>query len=277
MSVLDQIDFDHLNTWIGRTESVTDTVTAGLVARFQATFGQRLFAGAAGVPLGLHWCLAPPAVPIEEVGPDGHPSRGGFLPPIPLENRMWAGGAVSFHAPIHVGDQVTRSSRIAAITPKDGRSGPLVFVTVEHELRVGDQVKVEERQDIVYRPPRAIEPPQPVTVPAVPDGAFVGDAVTLFRYSAMTFNGHRIHYDFPYVTEVEGYSGLVVHGPIQATLLMNAAAMAHGDEQIRFEYRGLSPLIAGHPVTVTQDGAHIWLEKPDGTVTFDARYAPLAN
>ena len=275
MTTFAEIDFDHLNGWIGRVETVTDIVTPGLADRFRATFGARLYDGVAGVPLGLHWCLAPIAVPQDEIGPDGHPARGGFLPPVPLENRMWAGGAVSFHAPIQVGDEVTRTSRIAAITPKDGRSGPLVFVTVEHELHVGDRLMIEERQDIVYRPPRSVEPAKPEVIPDVPEGAFVGDSVMLFRYSAMTFNGHRIHYDFPYVTEQEGYSGLVVHGPIQATLLINASAADAGTEALRVEYRGLSPLIAGHPVSTTRDGARIWLQKPDGTVTFDARYSIL--
>ncbi|QIK40577.1 FAS1-like dehydratase domain-containing protein [Pontivivens nitratireducens] len=269
------IDFDHLNGWIGRTETVADIVTPGLVDRFRATFGKRLYGDPQSVPLGLHWCLAPPAVPLEEIGPDGHPARGGFLPPVPLENRMWAGGAVSFHAPLQIGDEVTRASRIAAITPKNGRSGPLVFVTVEHELHVGNRRVIEERQDIVYRPARSVEAAQPEAVHDIPEDAFVGDPVTLFRYSAMTFNGHRIHYDYPYVTQQEGYSGLVVHGPIQATLLMNAAAAAAQQDAIRIEYRGLSPLIAGQPVSIKRDDKHVWLEKPDATATFDARYSLL--
>lgn len=273
---LDDLDFDHLNTWIGRTETAEDLITSGLIDRFRATFGARLFDTGASAPLGLHWCLAPSAVPRDQIGLDGHPARGGFLPPVPFGNRMWAGGAVRFHAPLQAGDTVTRQSRIAAITPKHGNSGPLVFVTVEHGLHVADELRIQERQDIVYRPAqRRPAVPLAEAPQSVDPAAFVGDAVTLFRYSALTFNGHRIHYDHPYVTETEGYPGLVVHGPLQATLLMNAAAAHAGTGAIRFDYRGLSPLIAGQPVMVRQEDDRVWLERPGGTVTFDGCFGVL--
>ncbi len=275
MMTLDDLDLDHLMGWIGRTETARDIVTPGLIDRFRATFGQRLFDSGPDAPLGLHWCLAPPAVPRDQLGPDGHPARGGFLPPVPFENRMWAGGAVRFHAPLAAGDAVTRRSRIAAIAPKQGSSGPLVFVSVEHGIHVGDQARIEERQDIVYRPAQPLSRSPALMQQTDDPAAFVGDPVTLFRYSALTFNGHRIHYDHPYVTEEEGYSGLVVHGPLQATLLMNAAAAHAGTPAISFDYRGVSPLIAGQPVLIRHRDGRVWLEKPDGTITFQGRFDTL--
>lgn len=276
MTTLADIDFDHLNSWLGRTETAGDIVTPGLINRFRATFGDYLHDTGDAAPMGLHWCLAPPAAPRDQLGPDGHPARGGFLPPVPFQNRMWAGGEVQFHKPLMPGETVTRTSRINAITPKDGRSGPLVFVTVNHACHVDGDLRIEERQDIVYRPAGPAARPAPAP-PADMQGDFTGDPVLLFRYSAMTFNGHRIHYDFPYVTEVEGYSGLVVHGPIQATLLMNRAAGLAGTARIRFDYRGLSPLIAGQPVRFQGEGGHIWLEKSGGVTSFDARFEPLGD
>jgi 3-methylfumaryl-CoA hydratase len=269
------IDMDHLNTWLGNTETLTDIITPGLVDRFRATFGARLYDTGDDAPIGLHWCLSPLAVPFEEIGPDGHPARGGFLPPVPLESRMWAGGEVAFHHPLKAGDEVTRHSQIASITPKSGRSGPLVFVAVNHEISVGGRVAIRERQDIVYRPASKPAPVQPASTQEIPEGAYVGDALTLFRYSAMTFNGHRIHYDHPYVTKVEGYPGLVVHGPLQATLLLNAAAMKVKTPAIRFDYRGLSSLTEGLPVMVRTEDDRAWLEKTDGTVTFDGRFSTI--
>lgn len=276
MTAAPELDLGDLDKWLGRSESVTESVSSGLTERFHATFGTRLYPADKVVPLGLHWCLAPPAVPHGALGPDGHSARGGFLPPVPLESWMWAGGQVQFHHPIKVGDTVTRKSTIASITRKQGRSGVLLFVAVNHELSVEGRVAIQERQDIVYRPATKRTPtPQQHISDDIPEGAYVGDAVTLFRYSAMTFNGHRIHYDYPYVTQEEGYADLVVHGPLQATLLMNAAAMRAGTAAIKFDYRGLSPLTAGQPVVVRNEGERIWLEKADGTVTFDACYSRL--
>ena len=271
---LDELDLDHLAGWIGREEVALDRVTPGLLDRYRATFGAWLFEPEEGAPPGLAWCLAPAAVPAEGLGPDGHPLRGGFLPPVPFETRMWAGGEMRLHRPFRAGDRVRRVSTVRSITPKEGRSGPLVFVEVDHRYEVEGRLVVEERQDLVYRPAR------PPARPAAergdpPPGAFVGHPVTLFRYSALTFNGHRIHYDHPYATGAEGYADLVVHGPLQATLLMNAAARLAGTAAIRFSYRGLAPLVAGEPVTIREAEDRVRLEKPDGTATFEARFAPL--
>ena len=272
MTTLADLDIPHLETWIGREDVAQDIVTPGLAERFVATFGDWVLSEGDAVPPGLHWCLAPPAVPEGGLGPDGHPKRGGFLPPVPFPNRMWAGGEVTFHAPIRVGDEVTRTSRIESLKTKEGRSGPLVFVSVRHVLRVGTTRVIEERQDIVYRPDARSDTPKGAGGEGAPgQDDFVAGPVTLFRYSAMSFNGHRIHYDHPYVTETEGYAGLVVHGPIQATLLINAAARDLGTEGLSLAYRGLAPLIAGQPVQIHKDEGRYWLEKRDGTATFEAR------
>lgn len=269
------IDIDHLEGWIGREETAEDVLTPGLLHRFHATLGNWLVKDDGHAPLGLHWCLSPPAVPGGDLGPDGHPARGGFLPPVPYPNRMWAGGAVTFHAPLSVGDVVRRRSRISAITPRQGRSGPLVFVSVDHDFRVKNQRRISERQDIVYRP---AGPPPPAPSPgAAAKDAFVANPVMLFRYSAMTFNGHRIHYDHPYVTGTEGYAGLVVHGPLQATLLFHAAARALGTTALHITYRGLSPLIAGQPAQIRRRDGRLWLEKPDGQASFEAHAGPIPS
>lgn len=273
MSALADLDLALLESWIGREERARDIVTPGLAERFGATFGAWVLQGGDdGVPPGLHWCLAPPAVPAAELGPDGHPKRGGFLPPVPFPNRMWAGGEIAFLAPIRVGDAVTRSSRIESLAPKQGRSGPLVFVSLRHVYATHGARLVEERQDIVYRPDsRGAAPKGAGGEGAAGPDDFVAGPVTLLRYSAISFNGHRIHYDHPYATETEGYAGLVVHGPIQATLLVNAAARDLGTEGLTVAYRGLAPLIAGQPARIGRDGDRYWLEKRDGTVTFEAR------
>ena len=200
MSSLDDIDLDHLRGWVGREEVAKDTVTAGLIARFRATLGGWLFDTGDDAPLGLHWCLAPPALSLEALGPDGHAARGGFLPPVPFPSRMWAGGALAFHGPLRAGEDVTRHSRIASVEGKEGRSGPLVFVAVKHTIAVGDRTAITERQDLVYRPAQTLGGPQDHAPQTGVPGSFTGDPVTLFRYSALTFNGHRIHYDRPYVT-----------------------------------------------------------------------------
>lgn len=277
------MDIDHLKSWIGRTEEASDLVTPRLVTSYEATFSPHMAPYPQGeAPLALHWCLAPPIAPMAALGEDGHPAKGGFLPPIPLPRRMWAGGTIETIAPLHTGDEVTRRSRIADIAYKEGRSGPLCFVAVDHEIVTARGLALRERHNIVYREaaqpgaePPASMPPAPAE-PRAADLAWTVEAspVLLFRYSALTFNGHRIHYDEPYVTGVEGYAGLVVHGPIQATLIMNIIATLSGGEPIRLDYRGLAPLIAGEPFQVKAkrlaDGAiTAWTEGADGRVRME--------
>ncbi|HWK67614.1 MAG TPA: MaoC family dehydratase N-terminal domain-containing protein [Rhizobiaceae bacterium] len=279
---MSEVDIAHLRKWIGKTEVRSDILTSGLVERLRATIGDMAPDGLDAVPLAVHWCLAPPAVPPAEIGRDGHPARGGFLPPVPLPRRMWAGGALHFHRPLEMGDTVTRSSRIADVSEKVGRSGRLVFVTVEHEISTGTgAAAITERQDIVYREAQAGSAQQPASSPR-PDAWAAGhrhvvEATTtlLFRYSALTFNGHRIHYDRDYARDVEGYPGLVVHGPLQATLLVNLAArLESGHLPKIFTYRGLSPLFDGAAFTVNatrgQNGMALWCADRAGVTTMEA-------
>jgi 3-methylfumaryl-CoA hydratase len=249
-----------LRGWIGRRSEAEDVVTQGLVEGFRATFAPHLAPRGEGeAPLGIHWCLAPPMAPMAELGPDGHPAKGSLLPPVPLPRRMWAGGEIEGSAALRIGDRVLRRSTISDVVAKEGRSGPLCFVVLRHEYSTERGPAFRERHDIVYREMPAQNPTSaPTPAPTEPQEVSLDERswrveatpVLLFRYSALTFNGHRIHYDHPYVTEVEGYPGLVVHGPLQATLLLNLAAAIGAPSPFRFRYRGLSALIAGQPFDV---------------------------
>lgn len=272
------IDIDHFRTWIGRTEEATELLAPVIAERFRATLSEHLFATGDAAPIGIHWCLTLPLAAAETLGPDGHPPRGGFLPPVPLASRMWAGGEVCHHGALAVGDLVTRRSTITDVSLKRGRSGDLVFVTVAHGYHVEGRLRIADTQNIVYR-----DSTPPAAAPADPAGAADMAAhvetgpVLLFRYSALTFNGHRIHYDLPYAQLVEGYSGLVVHGPLQATLLLNLAARLVGRVPVRLRYRGLSPLIAGRAITLhhraTADGGELWVHNADAVRTMEGCYS----
>ena len=276
----DKLDLDHLRQWIGRTEEASDTVTAQLVKGLRATLfldiGEPKTGDAA--PFTTHWCLAQPVYPMSMLGPDGHPTRGGFLPPVPLPRRMWAGGELQFIEPLRVGDEAKRASRIADVTVKSGSTGTLCFVSVEHTISTPRGVAIRERQDIVYRDMPAggknAAPAKPAAAPptAKHRQTHVSDPVLLFRYSALTFNGHRIHYDRDYVTKVEGYPGLVFHGPMQAALLVEFAAHLHGGTAPKkFSYRGLQPLFEGGEFSVNAneiaEGLDIWVANADGAPT----------
>lgn len=268
---MNETEISHLRKWIGREERESELLTPTIVERFEATLGKQLAGIPGEAPLGIQWCLNQPAVASEGLGQDGHPLRGGFLPPVPLPRRMWAGGELSFLSPLRVGDEVTRISRIADVTHKLGRSGELVFVTVEHETHSANRLAVRERQDIVYR---AIETGPSTQAPAAPEPRLADhseqvDATTtlLFRYSALTFNGHRIHYDLDYARNEEGYPGLVVHGPLQATLLLHFATRIRGAIPAHFSYRSSAPLICGSSFTInaseTSGGLDLWTAGED--------------
>jgi 3-methylfumaryl-CoA hydratase len=272
------VDLDHLRRWIGNTDSATDLVTPQLVRALRATLFIDIGKPVTGdpAPLTVHWCLAQPVAPMSALGPDGHPDRGGFLPPVPLPRRMWAGGKLTFHDAIRVGDEVTRSSRIADVTLKQGGSGTLCFVTVNHEITTPRGLAVSERQDIVYREAVGTTPataaPAAAPAPGKHRRSHMADPVLLFRYSALTFNGHRIHYDRDYVTKVEGYPGLVLHGPLQAALLTNFAAELHGGAAPKsFDYRGVAPLFDGAEFSLNADetaaGLALWTANAAGTPT----------
>ena len=258
--------------WIGREERREDRLDAGLAARFRATFDLGAGEGSA-MPQGIHFCLCTPDAPTRLLGEDGHPRRdeadAGFLPPIPLPRRMWAGSTIAFHAPIGLDAAIERVSRIASIREKQGGSGALMFVEIDHVTRADGTLAVEERQTLVYREPAAPDAP---LAPPPGEGAFdaggwdahreiTPDPRLLFRYSALTFNTHRIHYDAPYAQHVERYRGLVVHGPLTASLLLQLAARQFGDNRLgRFSFRGLSPAIADEPLHLVMRGAGDALE-----------------
>ena len=272
---------EHLRSWIGRSEQRTDTISAAPLAALAATLDRDDAPPGNGtaVPPLWHWLYFLPMARQSELGPDGHPRRGGFLPPVELPRRMWAGGRLTFARPLRVGEIATRTSKIADVTAKDARSGPLVFVTVRHELSTPEGHALSEEHDIVYRglpaPGSAATPPRAPT-----DETFartiVPDDVLLFRYSALTFNGHRIHYDRRYVTEVEGYPGLIVHGPLIATLLLDLLRRERPDARVvRFDFKAVSPLFDLQPFAVCgrADGERLfalWARNHEGALAMQA-------
>ena len=274
-----------LSRWVGKTETVDDTVTATPYAALSATLDRPAERPAVGTPLPplWHWLYFLPLYRQSEVGPDGHAKRGGFLPPVPLPRRMWAGSQFEFRAPLQVGDRIRRVSTIADVSEKSGRSGPLVFVKVRHDITVigSSAPSLVEFHDIVYR-----EAPKPDDVPPRPKQApadstwrrhWVPDDVLLFRYSALTFNGHRIHYDRKYVTEVEGYPGLIVHGPLIATLLLDLLRWQLPEANVtRYQFRAVRPLFDIHTFDVcgqpAADGRSVslWAKDHQGWLAMEA-------
>jgi 3-methylfumaryl-CoA hydratase len=273
---------EKLDDWLYKEAVTEDDITAFPLTAMAATL-DREESGDTVPPL-WHWLYFLPIAPLSEVGPDGHPKRGGFLPPVPLPRRMWAGGRLTFHAPLKVGEHAKRTSTIANIEDKTGRSGRLVFVTVQHAIEAGGELKLEEEHDIVYRdaPQEGARPSQPALAPEGETWrrTIDADAVMLFRYSALTFNGHRIHYDYPYVTQVEGYPGLIVHGPLIATLLVDLVRREQPDATLQsFAFKALRPTFAGQPFTVcgkpSVDGKNIdlWAKDHEGYLTMRATAA----
>ena len=264
--------------WVGRTQTARDTIHSSAAERMAATLGgERTLAPGDPLPPLWHWMAHPHVVPAAGIGPDGHPARGGFLPPVELPRRMWAGSRVTFHAPLPVGEELERTSTIASVDLKEGRSGRLCFVTVRHEIRTGGTLRVSDEHDIVYReePDPDAPPPPPVTPPegATASETVVPDPVLLFRYSALTFNGHRIHYDRDYCREVEGYEGLVVHGPLTATLLADLARRTAGRDLASFRFRAVAPVFDTAPFTIHANGEEAWAVRADGGLAMRASFA----
>ncbi|AZD72904.1 FAS1-like dehydratase domain-containing protein [Pseudomonas chlororaphis] len=240
------------SAWIGRSQQARDLLSDNLLKRIAATFGEPVPAHGEALPPLWQWCFFQEPLAESALGGDGHPARGGFLPPAANRNRMWAGGRLEFFEPLRAGFAANCVSTISQVEEKTGRTGALLFVTVRHEYSQDGRLAIREEQDIVYREPT---PPKQASGEPLIQGDWrepVNPSPTLlFRYSAVTFNGHRIHYDFPYVTETEGYPGLVVHGPLIATLSLRAFCRAHPGARLRrFAYRGLRPLIAPQPFEV---------------------------
>jgi 3-methylfumaryl-CoA hydratase len=278
-------DASNLHQWIGRTEESDDVITATPCAALAATLDHPAARPAEGyvLPALWHWLYFLPLHRQSELGPDGHAERGGFLPPIALPRRMWAGSEFRFHAPLRVGDRMRRVSTIAGIDEKHGRSGPLVFVKVQHKLYRGGHAEpaLTEIHNIVYRGAANPNDVPPAAQNAIVDSGWhrkiVPDDVLLFRYSALTFNGHRIHYDRRYVTEVEGYPGLIVHGPLIATLLMDLLRRERPDATVAsFAFKAVRPTfdvnafhVRGEP---SPDGktVRLWAHDHEGLLTMDA-------
>ena len=249
-----------LTRWIGRSQTLHDVITAAPVVALAATLDHPAAPVAIGdaLPPLWHWLYFLPVHRQSDIGADGHAKRGGFMPPVPLPRRMWAGSQFEFHAPVRVGDAVARTSTIDNVTTKTGRSGTLVFVRVRHEVRCNGAADpaLVEFHDIVYRPAQRADDMAPAPQRAPADATWqrqvVADEVLLFRYSALTFNGHRIHYDRPYVTQVEGYPGLVVQGPLIATLLMDLLRRhLPGAQVASFRFKAVRPTIDLHPLRVS--------------------------
>ena len=275
----------HLQTWQGRSETFEDLLTPAPLRALSATLDREDALPVAGTELPplWHWLFFLPHHRQSEIGPDGHAKRGGFLPPVPLPRRMWAGGRLQWHAPLKVGDAVQRVSTIESVTHKAGRTGDLLFVSVKHEVHNAHGLCLSETHDIVYRP--AAQPGDPVPAPMAAEKQatwqrdITPDDVLLFRYSALTFNGHRIHYDRKYVTDVEGYPGLIVHGPLIATLLLDLVRR-HTDRPVRsFEFKALRPTfecadqrilrVCGEP-DAHCSSIRLWAQDHEGWLTMQA-------
>lgn len=272
------LDPAMLRSWVGRTSVQDDLLAPDRVAALGATldWGDPPPMEGDAAPPGAHWLYFWSQAPARELGPDGHARRGGFLPPVPLARRMWAGGRLVWHGPLRLGRHASRRSRIAEVAHKQGRTGELVFVTVAHEIEQDGVVRLDEEHDIVYREGGTAEG-DGATRTAPPEATWSrtvsADPVLLFRYSALTFNGHRIHYDRPWCLE-EGYPGLVVHGPLLATWLLDLLRRAMPAAGLsRFSFRALRPAFDGAPITLagrpTASGAALWAET-EGTLAMEA-------
>jgi 3-methylfumaryl-CoA hydratase len=275
------IDIEYLKQWEGREQIEEDVITPW-TARAMAAVLDWEAAPEAGtdLPPPWHWLYFLPAARQSEIGEDGHPRRGGFLPPVSLPRRMWASGRIEYHAPLRVGDAARRVSTVRSVTHKQGGSGDLVFAVIGHDIHTDAGLSIREEQNLVYRedpkpgapPPRVVEPPATAGF----SRRMTADPVLLFRFSALTFNSHRIHYDREYATGVEGYSNLVVHGPLLAALLLDLARHEGGADGrlASYEYRAVRPLLAGSPFRLegrrTDSGLELWVASDSGGVTMQA-------
>lgn len=270
------LNIDELSTWIGRTETAVDVIGPGPARRLQATLDRNpTLAVGDSLPPFWHYLYFNPEATASQLKQDGHERLGRFLPPVALPRRMWASGGVDITRPLRIGETATRKSTIQDVTLKQGNSGKLCFVTLDHDITVEGEVCFNERQNIVYREMPAPGSPPPVGKPAPDMAAFetvvTPDPVMLFRYSALIFYGHRIHYDADYTREVEGYPGLVVHGPLTATLLVDLGLRNRADATLKsFAIRAMSPLF--NPMPIHLEGRHdgettrTWARTPDGSL-----------
>lgn len=268
---------NNFESWIGNAVTREDVVTQRLMDEYRSTLSPHVFKPRADneCPPGLHWCLALPAHDFTKLGPDGAEAKGVFLPPIPLPRRMWAGGKVETFLPLCLNDKIEKTSTITNVKNRDGKAGALCIVSVTHEVMANGALAIRERHDILFRE-ASREPPsaRPPAVAPAGDLEWQVDAtpLLLFRFSAVTFNGHRIHYDLPYAQGEEGYGGLLVHGPMQAALTLNQLSVLQGSVPRNFEYRCVSPLVAGQTFKVlsTRQGVAV-IANAAGVLTIEAQ------
>ncbi|MCR9255705.1 MAG: MaoC family dehydratase N-terminal domain-containing protein [Alphaproteobacteria bacterium] len=273
-----------LSGWVGKTERHEDVIAVQSARFLEMTFDREPTLGDGDpLPALWHWIYFLKTAPMSQLGRDGHPAVGGFLPPVALPRRMWAGGRLTFTRPLRLGETADKMSMIKNVTVKQGRSGTLCFVTVEHVFSVAGETRFTEEHDIVYREDPSPDAPKPQPA-APPEGATVTRTITpsevlLFRYSALTFNGHRIHYDLDYCREVEGYPGLVFHGPLTATLLAGLAVAEAGRPLKSFSFRAVSPLFhtAAFEIRAKDEetGIRVWAETPEGHLAMTAEAEPI--
>ena len=254
-----KVDIDHLRKWIGKIDNVTDYVTPIVEQRYRATLNMDIGNPKDGDPVtsGLHWMLGWNLVKNDELGVDSHPALGEFLPPVPLPRRMWAGSEIKVLKPIRVGDKVVKQSTVADIQVKEGRTGLLCFVTAEYNFLVNDEVTINEKHNIVYRDISKSGGGSGYSK-EIPERADLSEKIfmhptILFRYSAIGFVGHRIHYDHPYTVNEENYPGLIVHGPLQATYLLRAAEKLMGKQVKSFTHKVMAPVFANSEYMVGVD------------------------
>jgi len=277
------LDTDHLRTWIGKSQSETDLVTAAPLRMMRATLDLADVPSTTVPPL-WHWLYFLPSPRQSQLGDDGHAKRGGFLPPVPLPRRMWAAGQFEFFHELALGEVITRTSTIDDVTTKTGRTGSLCFVRVRHEISNQTGLALREFHDIVYRPLAASDAKAPsyeISPPSHASEVVLPTDPLLFRYSALTFNGHRIHYDRKYVTSVEGYPGLIVHGPLMATLLAGFGQRVVPNHPVEhFEFKALKPVFDLHPFELCADhpavsangtpSLNLWIKDFEGHITMKA-------
>lgn len=278
---MSDLDLAHLKQWEGKQETHDDVISLATARAMAATLDwQDLPEAGDKLANCWHWLHFLATARQSKIGRDGHPERGGFLPPVPLPRRMWASGKADFHGPLHIGDRVRKVSTVKSVSHKQGGTGNLVFVVVEHEIYSGATLAISDTQNLVYR--EDPDPNAPAPKPMAPPTAFEfsrevhPDPVLLFRFSALTFNGHRIHYDRDYAMNEEGYAGLVVQGPLSAMLLLDLLRTEIPDATIEhYDYRAVRPLLDGNPFQIqgarSDDGVTLWVVDHEGAVTMQAK------
>lgn len=268
---------ENFDAWIGKKEVLSDFTHPRSVSMMQALLNQP-DNKISELPHLYQWFYFLPIVDSENLAEDGHPRKGGFLPPIPFPKRMWAGSRIEFIKPVLLSTNIRKESEITKIQFKSGKSGDMYFVTVKHSIFSNDTLAIVEEQDIVYRAasnqPQTLKAGTPIAVTEKPytyKKSFPVNTTTLFRYSALTFNSHKIHYDRPYATETEGYPGLVIHGPLLATLLLHTFKQENSDKKIsHFEFKAVNPVFDFNTFSiygaVQSNHAELWIEKSDGQI-----------